>query len=313
MNITKQFQAEVAKKLTLLFSRAFDSITRSQDWLDIPNEYKDLLDKREIYNDYFNRYNNYDQFIDGFNMPKNDATNLFFARLIVNNELLLVKERIIMTKNIKKRSLRIVNLLGCCSEPQTCYFDNDGEEIPIDQPIGQPIYSPVLDIAVAPTIHLGSKKKPPFISTFPLHKGPFMFEAFSRIDIITSLKSEFERYSRQNYGRHKLMYNSMVINVRPLCLFGMEIENQLDKKHLIGDFINNIMLSKYPIIILPDGCLDDCLSMLKLAEVIQRLKRINAYELLSKAIVLNVSQFRAVVNRFLVSNNIEPLGVEGLR
>jgi len=140
MNITKQFQAEVAKKLTLLFSRAFDSITRSQDWLDIPNEYKDLLDKREIYNDYFNRYNNYDQFIDGFNMPKNDATNLFFARLIVNNELLLVKERIIMTKNIKKRSLRIVNLLGCCSEPQTCYFDNDGEEIPIDQPISFRIY-----------------------------------------------------------------------------------------------------------------------------------------------------------------------------
>jgi hypothetical protein len=313
MNVTKQFQNEVANKLTRLFNQTFESIMQSQEWREIPSEYINLLELGINNDDCYRDCDYYDDLYNDFNIQNSDATNLFFAKLITKNEIHVVKQRIKKIHNVTKRSLRIAHLLECCSEPQTCYYDNDGLAIPIDQPLGNPIYSPRLDIAIAPSMYMGTKRQNPLISTYPLFKGPLIFEAFSRISLIHQIKLGFERCARENYRRLGLSYNGIVINVRPLCLFGIEIENQLDKKHLMGDFLNAIMLSKYPIVVVPDQYLDECLSMLTLTELIERLKQVNVYELMSKAIVLSVSQFRRVVDRILMANNIEPLGVREFR
>lgn len=313
LNATKQFQNEVANKLTILFNQTFESIMQSPEWREISGECKSFLDVA-INNDYcYKDISFFSDLYEKFDLQNNDAANLFFAKLITKNEIHVIKQRISIIHNFTKRSLRIANLLECCSEPQTCYYDNDGLAIPIDQPLGNPIYSPRLDIAIAPTMYMGTRKQNPFISTYPLFKGPLIFEALSRVSLIHQMKSCFEVCARRNYRRVGLDYNGTVINVRPLCLFGIEIENQLDKKHLMGDFLNAIMLSKYPIVVVPDRYLDECLSMLTLTDLIERLKQVNVYELMSKAIVLSVSQFRRVVNRVLITNNIEPLGVREFR
>jgi len=303
LSITKDFQAEVARKLTLLFDQYFSSIMQGQEWNNIPIEYRRIENIDQ-------RYYSYEQFIDGFNLANNDSTNLFFAQLLAKGEVDLIRERIRCTQNRNRRGLRLEHLLECCSEPQTCYYDNDGTWIPIDHPIGNPIYSPILDIAIAPSVYMGANRQNPFISTYPLRNGPIMFEALSKITLIRRFKEEFERYTRQNYQRIGLQYQGIEINERPLCLFGIEIENSDDKKHLMGDFLNNLMLSKYPIVIVPDSKLDSCLELIKLSEVIYKLKSVNVFSLINNVMLLNVSQFRNIINIVLQEKNIELLGVQ---
>lgn len=106
MSITKDFQAEVARKLTLLFDQYFSSIMQGQEWNNIPIEYRRIENIDQ-------RYYSYEQFVDGFNFANNDPTNLFFAQLLARGEVNLIKERIRRTKNINKRSLRLDHLLEC--------------------------------------------------------------------------------------------------------------------------------------------------------------------------------------------------------
>lgn len=305
MNLTREFQSEVARKLNCLFDQYINSIKQCQEWNNIP------IELRQIENDNY-RYDTCDQFIHGYNLNNNDSSNLLCAELLAKSEVNKIRERIRCTLYTNKRSLRLVRLLECCSEPQTCYYDNDGVWVPIDHQIGSPIYSPILDIAIAPSIYMGAKRQNPFISTYPLLNGPIIFEALSKISYIQRLKQEFVTCTIENYRRIGIEYHYSETNSRPLCLFGIEIENSNDKKHLMGDFINSFMLSKYPVVIVPDSKLISCLELIKLTEVVYKLKEIGVFDHINKVMLLSISQFRAVLNRILRENGIAQLEVEEL-
>jgi hypothetical protein len=68
-------------------------------------------------------------------------------------------------------------------------------------------------------------------------------------------------------------------------LFGIEIENQKNPKHLMGDFLNAISLSKIPIILFPESRIDDAMKMLLFSSAIKNIKEVPIFNLLKRVLI----------------------------
>ncbi|WP_257130309.1 hypothetical protein [Bacillus thuringiensis] len=100
------------------------------------------------------------------------------------------------------------------------------------------------------------------------------------------------------------------INNRPMHLFGIEIENQ---KHLMGDFLNAISLSKIPIILFPEDKMEGCMKMLLFSSLIKSIKDVPIFDIINIPLVLTISQFRDIMNHFLEEENLDLIRVEQYR
>lgn len=208
-------------------------------------------------------------------------------------------------------------LISCISEPVTNYKLNDFTNNINDHDL---IYSPRIDIAISPTILIKQRKKAS-IGIYRLTEDVNIFKKIHNLDFIKNLENSLRQKSIDNFREYSLPYShfstshneSEYINKRPLHLFGIEIENQKNSKHLMGDFLNAISLSKIPIIVTPEDNLDRLMKMLYFSATIKNLKEVPIYNLLNRVIVLKVNQFRDILNRFLALRNIDPITVENYR
>lgn len=116
--------------------------------------------------------------------------------------------------------------------------------------------------------------------------------------------------SRKNYSRRGLYYDSTIINERPLYLFAIELELNLDKKHLMGDFLNGLMLARYPIVVVPDSNLSKCFDILKIMHFVFDVKKVNVEHMFQKVMILNMSQFTRILNTLLTSNMIPEINLK---
>ncbi len=304
MTVTKDFQASVANRLTELFNYEFEKIMLHPSWRQINKDYKDLrnLDGQCM---------NYSCFLNVHKLPEedNDVKNLFIIKKLLENEIKEVSE---LLPKEKKRP-KLASVLECISESITKYYDNDGPGVIGEYRPGNPIYSPIVDLAITPSVRLQQNGKTHSLGNYPLSNGPIIFEALSRLTLIKRLKRHLETIAGNNLRRAGLQYRRDDINIRPLCLFAIEIENQINKKHMMGDFLNSLMLSKYPVVLVPNSKLNQCLELVKTAKVIFEIKRVNVYELLRKVMVLSIPQFRRVVDNLLIENQLERLSVVDFR
>lgn len=202
-----------------------------------------------------------------------------------------------------------VTLLECVSESSSRYYANDGNRNRIDN--NQPIYSPIVDLAIVPTIKYRSSTKS--LGIYPLYNGRHIFNLLDQISFSKIFSRTLRQYSTLNYERFGLNLTNVEHNYRPLCLFAFEIENQVNKKHLVGDFINSLLLARHPIVLVPESKLDDCLKLVKLSEVISDIKQVNIYDMLRRVMIISIPQFRQAINGLLSERGINSLGVQEFR
>ncbi|NQV18807.1 MAG: hypothetical protein HQ534_09720 [Armatimonadetes bacterium] len=208
-------------------------------------------------------------------------------------------------------------LVSCISEPITSYKLNDYTNNINDNDL---IYSPRIDIAISPTILIKRRKKAS-IGIFRLTEDVDVFKKVHKLEFIKNLENTLRQKSIENFQEYNLPYphfsnchnESDYNNKRPLHLFGIEIENQKNVKHLMGDFLNALSLSKIPIIVTPERNFEKLIKMLLFSATINNLKKVPIYNLLNKVIVLKVDQFRTTLNQFLTSRHIAPITVENYR
>lgn len=298
MTITKGFQDEVANKLNQLFDLVINQIIQSE-------EYQILEDNQQ--NITMRNYDHFDELVHGCGLPSEDTdiNNLFAVKKILEAEVLYFRNIYEPNKNRPK----IGNILECIAELATQYYDNDAPVIDNNYRPGNPVYSPVIDIAVTPSIYVPKRKKTTGIGKLHMLNGPALFEGLSRLSIIRSLIDSIQNVSNINYRQIDLHFHFGNDNVRPLCLLGIEIENNENKKHLMGDFMNSLMLSKFPVVVVPEASLDSCLGLIKMTGIIFDIKRIEVHNILKNVAILKVSQFRSIIDQLLNDHGIEPLGI----
>lgn len=152
-------------------------------------------------------------------------------------------------------------------------------------------------------------RKSKAIGVYKLSNGPKIFNELEKLHPIGDLLKGFRSFTEQNYRNNSLCYFGSEINKRPLCLFAIEIENQVNRKYLFGDFFNSLMLAKYPMILLPEKNLEKCFGLLKLVKHIFDVKEVDIYNLLRNVMIITIQQFREVCNPLLKEYEIEPLGI----
>lgn len=203
--------------------------------------------------------------------------------------------------NIKNKS---EVLLQCISEAETKY--NLGEIY------GGPsnlIYSPRADLAITPIIKVKNGKNKP-LGIYRLPDDIKIFKLLHQLDFIKTFENKLFQMSKGNYYQIGIELERMqYINKKPLHLFSIEIENGINIKNLMGDFLNAISISKIPIVIVPKDKLDKTLNMLLYSKTIYEIKGVNIFNILNKTIVLTVEQFREVINSELDKMNISNLKV----
>lgn len=298
--ITKAFQDEVANKLNQLFDLVVNQIVQTA-------EYQILEDNQQ--NITMRNYDHFDDLVHSCGLPAEDTdiNNLFAVKRILEAEVLYFRS--IYEKN--KNRPKIGNILECIAELATQYYDNDAPIIDNNYRPGNPVYSPVIDIAVTPSIYVPKRKKTTGIGKLHMLNGPALFEGLSRLSIIRSLINNIEIASDINYRQIDMQFHFAGVNRRPLCLLGVEIENNENKKHLMGDFMNSLMLSKFPVVVVPEASLESCLGLLKMTGIIFNIKEIGVHNILKNVAILKVSQFRTIIDQLLNENGIESLGVPG--
>lgn len=205
-------------------------------------------------------------------------------------------------------------LLSCVSEPKTEYtlgdytndYENDSDKN---------IYSPRVDIAISPVV-LKSRGKVVSIGNYRLTEDVILFKKLHSLGFVKEMENSLRKISDYNYTTigleikdydYKNHCEYFYINKRPLHLFGIEIENQKNPKHLMGDFLNCISLARIPIVLLPEDKLNSCMNMLLFSSTIGDLKEVGVYDLLKNVIVLTIKQFVEIINDFLRIENIEEI------
>jgi len=204
-------------------------------------------------------------------------------------------------------------LIKGIQEPST-YYTND--DLLGDNNFNS-IYSPRIDLSFSPSIKL-KKLKYESLGVYKLSKDVEIFDSIHSLSFIKKLEQDLRKKSNQNMihyslptctlglsDTHRLSYP----NKRPLHLFGIEIENQKNSKHLMGDFFNAINLSLIPVVIVPEEKLEHLMNMLKYNKLVSDLKQLPLFSLLNKVIVLTVNDFRDILNRKLNSENLEQIGI----
>ncbi|MFC3343036.1 hypothetical protein ACFOHW_11655 [Paenibacillus abyssi] len=153
------------------------------------------------------------------------------------------------------------------------------------------------------------------MGVFRLANDIELFQLIHSLDFIRELETGLREISNMNVRDHNIEPPETVeyINMRPMHLFGIEIENQQNPKHLMGDFLNAISLSKIPIILFPEHKFMGCMKMLLFSTTIKNLKEVPIYDVLNKAIILTVDQFRTMINRILSAEGLETIQVTNYR
>lgn len=303
MTLTKQFQDEVATKVTSLLEIYIDEVKGTDQWQQLSDQYANhqVVPRR---------YHSIDEFIDynGFHLDREaDVSRLFLCERLVNIE----------TESIRRRGnyrrIPSYKLLECVSEARSRYFENDGVDIGPNHTNGSPIYSPVVDLAIVPTIQCRRSIIQP-LSIYPLFNGKLVFGELSKLSFMSSFQIRIKQIANDNLRAIGLNYDDDIQhNHRPLYLFAIEIENQINKKHLMGDFINSLMLSRFPVVVVPQNKLADCLKIVKLSKIISDIKEVHVFEILSRVMVLSIPQFRQLINHMLETKGLPQLEVEEFR
>lgn len=303
MVTTAEFQHQISEKLTTVFSRSMSEIERTTEWTNlfaqigdivINHRYQDLTSFKQIHH---------------IDIENSDVANLFVAKTIANNEYSRINEHV---RRIRAKRPRPQLLLECLYEPVSRYYDNDQANVGLDHKPGKLIYCPVVDIAIAPSLNLPGNKKNSSIGIYPLMNGHVLFEALSQLSTVQTLIEGFGNVGRRNMSRIGIGYNDRPINNRPLYLMAIEIENQTNKKHLMGDFFNSLMLSRHPIVIVPNSKLGHCLELVQLVRKIFDIKSINVSNFFERVAILKFDQFKEIIDPVLTRYNLEPLDIEGL-
>lgn len=299
MNRTRLFQEDIAKKVTLMIEKYFLSVKESDSWNRLNSKYLEtVLDPVG--------YPSFDELEYKLNIRyelEDDSKILLLVSKIFEAEIINIHSMIPRGKIKPKPKL----LLECLSESVSKYYNNDrpehvGPYIPEDK-----IYSPIVDIGISPSVQLKRNDKHHSLAVYPLLNGKLIFTYYSRLSLIQHLAEQFEEVAQENYNRLEIPFYWQHTNVRPLSLFAIEIENQPNNKHLMGDFLNSLMLSRYPILLVPEERLDSCLEVVRLSRFILDIKQINVFDLLSQVCILSIGQFRDIINPLLTHFNIEPL------
>jgi hypothetical protein len=302
MTPTQQFQHEVSRKLTLLFDNYINEIRHSESWNSISNLWGENQIVRRGYRDIneileFNR----------IDLPCESETNkLFLCHKLIQLEVDKIRE-----DNALQNSRITFKILECISEASSNFYENDDASIVPGHINGQSIYSPRVDLAIVPTIKYDQRIQP--IGNYLLYNGRHIFELLEQLPFVQLLNRQLKERCIANYNSMGLHYENVEHNYRPLCLFALEIENQINKKHLMGDFINSLLLARFPVVLVPEDRLGDCLQLVKLSKIISNIKQVNIYDLLRRVMILSIPQFRSSIDQLLIGRGIEPLSVRNYR
>lgn len=301
MTLTNQFQNEVARKLTELFDGYISEIKRSEVW----NSSNERFGANQLIRRQYNDINELLE-VNAIDLQReDDTTRLFICHKLIHLEIDNIRE------NKRMRVAPPFKILECVSESCSRYFANDAALVCPGHINGQPIYSPVVDLAIAPTIKYRQHTQP--IGIYPLYNGRNIFGLLDQLSFIQELKRKLDEHCIANYNRIGLRYDNIEHNYRPLCLFALEIENQINKKHLMGDFMNSLLLARHPVVLVPENKLDDCLELVNLSKIISDIKQVNIYDLLRRVIILSIPQFRQSVDQLLNERGISCLGIQDFR
>lgn len=206
-------------------------------------------------------------------------------------------------------------ILSCISEPSTFYtkgYCGNNKKSPS-------IYSPRIDIAISPIIKK-RRGKHESIGVYYLTENVKLYKKIHKIPFVKELEKKFREISNENMKGGDLYEFNLDIyeheefnykNKRPLHLFGIEIENQRNPKHLMGDFLNAVNLSLIPIVVVPKDNLINVLNMLEYNKIIEGVKDVKTYSILKQVLVLTISQFTDTLNNLLVDEGIETIKVNG--
>ncbi|SEB27520.1 hypothetical protein [Paenibacillus sp. 276b] len=198
------------------------------------------------------------------------------------------------------------NWLSCLSEPATHYTKKDLTELNEDE--DKVIYSPRVDLAITPTALTKTKKKRS-LGAYRLPTDRSLFHTFEQCDFIQEIKKRLCNLSEANLHELELGNYRPLHNIRPVHLFGIEIENQTNPKHLMGDFLNVISLSKIPVVLFPEDKFDGCIKMLMFSKAVNHIKDIPIFDTLRSALILKVDQFRDTMNEFLSREGLDLIEV----
>lgn len=236
-------------------------------------------------------------------------TKLLETCLSGNNDIRKTLEVLVANVNneVKNNDKRISlkNVLECINEPETFYYQNDALIERFGQDRGKKIYSPRVDLCIAPSFVKEREIKGRCFMNIILPEGTRknIYESIEQIDIVQRLKQSIKAKSNENYGHFNITPSSGHENKSPLYLFGIEIENSLNSKHLMGDFINSIMLSKYPVVLVQKSQLEKTLNLIQYINVIEGLKGINLIQF-SQVNLLTIEQFTEIVNELLQKHGL---------
>ncbi|OME46872.1 hypothetical protein BSK59_28745 [Paenibacillus odorifer] len=198
------------------------------------------------------------------------------------------------------------------SEPITEYNLGDLTHREVDDLIE--IYSPRIDIAITPTV-IKQRSRKISLGVYRLAEEVEIFNLIHRLNFIQEIEDRLRTISNENLSEFNIELPREIryMNTRPMHLFGIEIENQVNPKHLMGDFLNAISLSKIPIILFPEDKFFGCIKMLMFSSAIKNIKGVQIYDILKSALILKVDQFRNVMNFFLAEEELDLIGVHEYR
>jgi hypothetical protein len=142
-----------------------------------------------------------------------------------------------------------------------------------------------------------------------------LFGLIHNLEFVKEIESSLRIISNRNLRSFGLLppFEVKYINNRPMHLFENEIENQKNPKHLMGDFLNAISLSKIPIVLFLASRIKATMKMLLFSSAIKNIKEVTIYDLLNSVMILTISQFRNALNRFLDNENLVLIQVEDYR
>lgn len=227
-------------------------------------------------------------------------TQLFEVCLSQDNTTRDIREFLDIIVNNNGEDISIHRVLECISEPETYYYKNDTLIEGYDQDRGIKIYSPRIDLCIAPSFVKKRERKGKCLMNIRLaeYSRSYIYELFEQINIIQRLKDKIKAKSDKNYELINITPSDLYENKSPLYLFGIEIENNPDTKHLMGDFLNSYMLSKYPVVLVQKNKLEKALNLIKYIHTISELKGID-FRCLSNVNLLTIKQFTEIVNDLL--------------
>lgn len=215
-------------------------------------------------------------------------------------------------RNISPKALKYSELIiTALSEPKTYYKLGDF----LDNSNYDNIYSPRIDLSFSPTIKM-IRGKNRSIGVYKLTSDVQLFSMIHQLDFVKDIEKKLRVISNNNLEENLLQISCIgldkhsetdYINRRPLHLFGFEIENQKNSKHLMGDFLNAISLSRIPVVIIPEDKYLNMMRMLKFSSTIKKVKEVPIYDIFKNVNVMKMNQFKDCINQILLSEGIESI------